>query len=181
MLKINLGSGYKRYEGFVNVDGDKNCYPDYLVNLEKDNLPFEDNSVSEVKAHHILEHIGEGYFHLLQEIYRVCENGAIIDIEVPHPLHETFMNDPTHKRPIMVEGMRLFSKKFNQHEIDTMGKSSTLGLMYDVDFELVDFKFVPDPFYYDLIQRQTEEENMRFFREHVNVCILILIKLVVVK
>ena len=47
-LKINLGSGRKRIDGFLNVDGDINLSPDYLVDLEKDKLPFEDSSVSEI-------------------------------------------------------------------------------------------------------------------------------------
>ena len=33
-LKINLGSGYKRIEGFLNVDDDPLVNPDYIVNLD---------------------------------------------------------------------------------------------------------------------------------------------------
>jgi hypothetical protein len=40
-MKINLGSGFKRIEGFVNVDDDPLVEPDYIVNVEKDKLPFD--------------------------------------------------------------------------------------------------------------------------------------------
>jgi hypothetical protein len=182
-IKINIGGGYKRYDGFLNIDIDPNTKPDNLMNLDDPNLqlPFDNDTVSEVKAYHILEHIGDNYFKVLQELYRVCKRGAIIDIQVPHPFHEVYLNDPTHKRPITVEGMRLFSKKYNQHQIDTHNSCSGLGLRFNVDFELVSWEFVPDPFYDEIVKRNTQEQNIRLFRECVNVCQEIHMKLVVVK
>lgn len=180
-MKINIGSGYKRYPDYINIDSDINCNPDYVVNLELDKLPFENNTVTHIIAHHVLEHIGEGYFHLLQEIYRVSKHGAIIDIRVPHHNHEVFHNDPTHRRPITVEGMRLFSKKVNKYEIETGGTSSTLGLMFDVDFEIVSFDYVYDPFYHNIIKTNTPEQNERLFREAVNTTLETHIVLTVVK
>lgn len=168
----------------MDVDSDPNCKPDYHVNLDDKNLvlPFDDNAVEYVIAHHILEHIGEGYFKLLQELYRVCKSGAIIDVRVPHPCHEVYLNDPTHKRPITVEGMRLFSKKFNELEIQRGGgSSSTLGIMFDVDFELVDYNFVHDGFYDAIKPKLSQEELQRLFREALNVCIEIHMKVQVIK
>lgn len=180
-MKINLGSGYKRIDGFLNVDADKNCNPDYLVNLETDVLPFEDSTVDYVIAQHILEHIGPGFFHLLQELYRVCSDGAIIDITVPHYLHVIYAADPTHKRPITTEGMRLFSKKHNLNEIDRQGSSSTLALMYNVDFEIVDSSYVIDPFYYEMLDSMSDSERVRLGREACNVVLEEKIKLQVIK
>jgi hypothetical protein len=182
-MKINLGGGYKRFSGYFNVDCDTNCKPDYIINLDDINLklPFEDDSITDIKAHHILEHIGAGYFKLLQELYRVCESGAIIDVKVPHPCHEVYLNDPTHKRPITVEGMRLFSKKANKLEIERSGTSSTLGIIYDVDFEIVDFKFVYDSFYDSILPTLPREQFMRLMREALNVCIEIEMRLQVIK
>lgn len=180
-MNINIGAGYTRIPGFVNVDSDHHCEPDFIVDLEKDKLPFEDNSVDRVIAHHILEHIGEGYFHLLQELYRVCKPGALIDIRVPHHFHETFINDPTHRRPITVEGLRLFSQKVNQHEIKTGGRSSTLGIMFGVDFEVVHFDFVYDGFYDEILKTNTRDQNERLLREAVNTVVETHVVLTVVK
>lgn len=182
-MKLNLGSGYKKYPDFLNVDSDTNCNPDFLVNLDDKNLrlPFEDNSVSHIIAHHIFEHIGDGYLKLLQELYRVCKSGALIDIRVPHPFHEVFINDPTHKRPITVEGFRLFSKKSNLYEIERGGTASTLGLMLDVDFEIVSFEYIHDPFYDQAKQTLKYPELERLFREALNTTLEIHIILTVVK
>ena len=60
-MKINLGSGYKRIDGFLNIDDDPLVSPDFLCNIEKEKLPLEDNSVEEIRAHHIFEHIGAGF------------------------------------------------------------------------------------------------------------------------
>ena len=68
-MKINLGGGLKRFDGFVNIDHDPLTNPDFCFNIEKDKFPFEDNSVDEVKAHHILEHLGEGFFHTITSPY----------------------------------------------------------------------------------------------------------------
>lgn len=182
-MKLDLGAGYKYRDGFTRVDADANSKPDILINLDDKELvlPFEDSSVEEVMCSHILEHIGVGFFRLMQEIYRVCENGAIVTVEVPHPRHEIFLNDFTHVRPIMVEGMRLFSKKYNQLEIERKGASSTLGLMYNVDFELVDFNFIHDPFYQNIVPSMTEEMAYRLFREALNTTLEIHMKLMVIK
>ena len=77
--------------------------------------------------------------------------------------------------------MRLFSKKFNQLEIERGGASSTLGIMYDVDFELIDYTFVHDSFYDSIKPKLSQEELQRLFREALNVCIEIHIKVQVVK
>jgi len=120
-MKINLGSGYKRIDGFLNVDDDPLVEPDFLVDIEASKLPFKDNSVEEVRAHHILEHIGAGFIPLMQEIYRVCKHGAILDIVVPHHFHDNFYSDPTHKRPITVGGMFMFCQKTNKEHIEAYG------------------------------------------------------------
>ena len=159
-MKLNLGAGYKRHPDFLNVDFDPRTNPDYCVNLEKDTWPFADNSVSEVKAHHILEHLGDpGYFHFLQELYRVCEDGALVEVIVPHHRHDNFLNDATHRRPITVEGLRLFSKKWNDICIENEDGSSKLGHYFDVDFEMVDFQYTFDATYSHLLEDVDEEKE----------------------
>jgi SAM-dependent methyltransferase len=173
-VKVNLGAGYKRFDGFVNVDDDPLTKPEYLVDLEAGKLPFEDNSVDEMICSHILEHIWN-FIPLMQEIHRVCKHGAIINIVSPYHLHDIQFIDPTHKRFITVEGMRLFSQKFNQECIDTQGSSSGLGLKFNINFEIVAFDFNYDSFYTgylaDYKKRKEEgtttpEEDFAYVRLH---------------
>ena len=192
-MKINIGSGFKRFDGFMNVDDDPGVNPDFLVNLNKDKLPFEDHSIDEVIAHHILEHIGENFIPLMIELYRVCKHGTIIDIRVPHHFHEVYINDPTHVRPITVEGMRLFSKKYMDEHIKSMGSSNGMAYKFNVDFEVVWYDYTYDVFYHEMMKSYNERKEqgktspeedfmyVRLFREANNVAVETLIKLVVIK
>lgn len=169
--KINIGGGLKRYDGFVNLDMDPLCEPDYLCNIGKDPLPFEDNSVTEVYAFHILEHIpGDSFFHLIKELYRVMEDGAIIHVEVPHHRHDEFYGDPTHCRPFTVDTFRLFSKKYNYWHMEHFGSSTGFGLKCDVDFEVIEYEHVFDPLFEPIVnQIQDETQREMYIRSTWNV------------
>ena len=91
MRRINLGSGMFRKEGYINIDKDLSAKPDIVRDIER-GLPFDSDSVDEVRACHILEHVSDFIF-VLKEIYRVCKNGATVFIEVPIGISD----DPTHK------------------------------------------------------------------------------------
>ena len=115
------------------------------------------------------------------------------DIIVAHHFHEMFISDPTHKRPITVDGMMLFSKKFNREHIAKHGSSSGMGLKFNVDFEITWYDYDYDIFYESMIAdykyrretgKTTKEEDFlvtRLMREANNVAIHTKIKLKVVK
>lgn len=164
-MKLNIGGGYKKFDGYLNVDYDKHCNPDIVCNIEVDPLPIDDSTVTHVIAHHILEHLGDpGFFNFLKDLYRVCEDGAIIDIIVPHHRHDNFLNDPTHKRPITIEGLRMFSKKYNEYCISIEDGCSKLGMFFDVDFEIEKFEYYFASEYSTLLDDPTEE-NQAIIRE----------------
>lgn len=192
-MKINLGSGYKKYDDFINIDDDPLVKPDICLDINSAKLPFEDNSVDEIKAHHILEHIGEPFIPLMKELYRVCKHGALLDIEAPHHQHEVFYGDPTHRRPITVMAMDLFSKKANLKHIASLNSSSGMGLKYDIDFEIVHYEYEYDEFYKDMIANfytrrsrgevDSDEDFMitRLLREATNVALNVKIIMMAVK
>jgi ubiquinone/menaquinone biosynthesis C-methylase UbiE len=99
-MKLNLGCGTEYKSGWVNVDmGNVHC--DVKHNIEKFPWPFEDSSVNEILMKHIFEHISKtNFIDVMKEIYRVCENGAIINIESPYAGSDNFWTDPTHKFPM---------------------------------------------------------------------------------
>jgi hypothetical protein len=166
MQKLNVGSGYKRYPGFINIDGDHHCSPDIHMNITTDIIPLADNSVDEVVLEHILEHLPtDGFFHLMKELYRVCCSGAILHITVPNPRHDIFLADFEHCRPIIAEGLRLLSKNYNQYHIDNNGSSSGYGIRYNIDFELIHQDYDVDPFYDEFVKNATPEEIMIKDRE----------------
>lgn len=144
-MKLNMGCGYNKYPGYVNVDVSSVCEPDLVCDLESLPWPWEDDSADEVIFNHALEHIGQDprvFLGMMKELYRVCKHEARIDINVPHPRHDNFINDPTHVRIITPGLLRLFDKQVND-ELKRMGGSNTPYAHYlCVDFVLESAKFV---------------------------------------
>lgn len=134
-MKLNIGAGSTNYDGYVNCDYSDVFKPHFQFNIENDKWPFEDNSVDTVIANHVLEHLGEGFFHCIKELYRVCKNDAIINIQVPHYLSENMYHDPTHRRPITPRTFMLMDKEYNRYDD---GAASKLGLQFNVDFVIID-------------------------------------------
>ena len=146
-LRLNIGCGFKRLDGYVNVDAWAGCEPDLQFAADTDVWPFPDGSVAAVVFEHSMEHMGEtagAFRHLIQELYRVCADGARVEVMVPHWRHDSFSNDPTHVRVITPMTLRMLDRERN-HQSRLAGDSeSKLGLMWNVDFELVEGVFVRD-------------------------------------
>jgi len=143
-LRLNLGCGMNRLDGYVNVD--REGEPDLRHDLEVFPWPWPDDSVSEVLLKHVLEHLGRDpsvYLEIMKELYRVCHDGATIWIAVPHHRNDNFFNDPTHVRAVTSEGMGLFSQRLNRQWLAQGRSSSPLGIYLGIDFELSDVKLKP--------------------------------------
>jgi predicted SAM-dependent methyltransferase len=146
MNKLNLGCGYRKLNGFINVDSDPECLPDKCFDLTSANWPIKDNSIELVMAQHILEHL-EGtqpYLTFWKELYRVCKNGATIQIEVPYWKHENFFHDPTHVRAVTAVGIDMFNQERNQQMLKNNGMETKLGFMCKIDFELQGAQYLTD-------------------------------------
>jgi predicted SAM-dependent methyltransferase len=81
---VNIGCGYKPFEGFKNVDNLKLEGIEY-PNIDARNLHcFDDNSVDYIYACHVLEHLPRNEtFKTLLEWNRVLKLGGLIRISVP--------------------------------------------------------------------------------------------------
>ena len=119
-MKLNLGCGTDKKEGYVNVDISPEVKPDKIHDLNKE-LPFKNNSVNEILANHILEMI-EDIPKALRDFWRVCLGGAIIHIKVPHFSCSDTWTDLTHKHGVGYFSLDYFSvdenplKKYYSHE-----------------------------------------------------------------
>lgn len=138
-MKLNMGCGHNRRDGFVNVDSAPACAPDVVWDLEQTPWPWPDNSADEVEFIHSLEHLGgdpKVFMALMTELYRVCAPGASVRIHVPHPRHDSFLNDPTHVRAVTPEVLSLFDRALNDHWRATGASNSPLAHYTGVDFVL---------------------------------------------
>ncbi len=155
-LRLNLGCGSKLLPGYLNVD--KVGTPELNFDLETFPWPWDDNSVGEIQLIHVLEHLGQQtdiYLKIIQEMYRVCADGATVHIIVPHHRHDNFFADPTHVRPITPQGLTMFSRRANE-QWHAKGCSNTpLALYLGVDFELIKTNLVPSQLWRDRYPNQT--------------------------
>ena len=155
-MKLNLGCGKDYIDGWVNVDlyDDSTC--DIKHDLEVFPWPWEDNSVSEIRIIHTLEHLGADwkvYIKILQEMYRVCEDDAHIQVDVPSPWHWNYISDPTHVRPVTPDGLNLFSKEHCQKCIDEGMSETPFAMIYDVDLRPHDVEWKFDQLWQGKIDR----------------------------
>ncbi|MDP2751494.1 MAG: tetratricopeptide repeat protein [Rhodocyclaceae bacterium] len=138
-IRLNLGCGAKKREGWVNVDAAPSCQPDVVCDLEKTPWPWADDAVEAVELIHVLEHLGQSpsvFLSIMKELWRVCCDGASVHIVVPHPRSDFFLGDPTHVRPIVGSTLDMFSQKRND-EWERIGASNTpLAKYLCVDFEM---------------------------------------------
>lgn len=138
-MKLNLGCGFNKVEGFVNVDCEPLCKPDVLHDLEKTPWPFEDNQFDFILATHCLEHLGEtraAWFAIVGEMYRILKPGGEVHVLVPHPRHDNFLHDPTHVRVVTPVGLAMFDQLRNIRDFESGGQETKLGLFSGIDFEV---------------------------------------------
>jgi hypothetical protein len=94
-VKLNIGCGGTKLEGYVNIDVRGEVTPDVKANALK--IPYGDCSVDEILAAHILEHIPHGISidhpenvarpnvkDALKEWFRVLKYGGRLEIRVPN-------------------------------------------------------------------------------------------------
>lgn len=99
-MKIDIGCGTRKQEGFVGVDAIAFPGVDHVCRVGVDPLPFPDESVDEVYSSHFLEHLTqEERIVFFNELYRVMKPGAQARIITPHWASNRAYGDPTHKWP----------------------------------------------------------------------------------
>jgi hypothetical protein len=185
-MKLNLGCGTRKFPGWLNVDSNAACEPDQVVDLEKIPWPWPSDYADEVLLSHVLEHLGSTpsrYLEIIQELYRVCCNGAKITIMVPHPRHDFFLNDPTHVRPITVDSLALFSQKENRNTTGGGFGNTPLGIYTGVDLEIVHFTQILDETWRPRFARGevSESEINQAARQYMNVFVETRVELKAIK
>lgn len=114
-LKLHLGCGQNKIKGWINCDVSSEIDPDKIIDLEK-KLPFERDSIEEVLAEHVLEHI-TNFIPLMHELHRICKDKSQIKIKVPFYSSWGQFNDPTHVRFFTPFTFNYFQKGTYSHEV----------------------------------------------------------------
>lgn len=107
MIKLNLGCGDVKEEGFIGIDQFPSPATDIIRDLEK-GLPFCDNSAIEIKVDSVLEHIKDLQF-FMNECWRVLRSDGIMKGIVPHADSNGAKRDPTHVRQFVSDTFDYFT------------------------------------------------------------------------
>lgn len=110
MRRLDLGCGSNKPEGCVGLD--KYPYPcvDIVRDIDRHGLPFDSDSVDEVRASHFLEHCYNLVF-VMNEIYRVLKRGGRLTIIVPIVEQGTgAFRDPSHVRYFNKDSFHYFTE-----------------------------------------------------------------------
>jgi hypothetical protein len=104
MVKLDLGCGGKKKEGFIGVDQYAMEGVDVVLNIGVDPWPWEDGTVEEIHASHFLEHLtAQQRVHFMNEAFRVMKEGAKATIITPHWASNRAYGDFTHQWPPVAE------------------------------------------------------------------------------
>ena len=115
-MKINFGCGNDKRKGYINVDMSKQVKPDVVWDLEKTPLPFKDNSVTEILAFHVVEHV-RNFIPLIHDFWRISKNKSIIKVKTPFYSAWGQFNDPTHVRFFSPMTFNYFNKGNYSHQV----------------------------------------------------------------
>jgi SAM-dependent methyltransferase len=157
-MKLDVGCGLEVKDGFVGLDKVKyNSGVKYVVDLEKEKLPFKDNSVDEIWCCHVLEHLINP-LDVIKEFHRVLKCGGKVVIQVPHfssrnakvPCHKNFWNLDSDR---IISGYQESGLKWGSIEkVFRFGKSRSFWFVHSFIFDWVIKRF---PVFY--------ESNLYFF------------------
>ena len=95
MIKLDLGCGASKREGYIGVDSLELPGVDIVHDLTTFPYPFSENEVDEIIMDNVLEHLPQP-LKVVEEIYRVCKNNAGVTIAVPYFRSYYATIDPTH-------------------------------------------------------------------------------------
>lgn len=111
-MKLHLGCGRTRLDGYTNVD----CVhidgvTDVVCDLDGPDLAnaLEPDSVSESIGFHVLEHLTLP-LEFMQALWTVTEPGGTAKFEVPYGSSDDAWEDPTHRRPYFLNSWIYFSQ-----------------------------------------------------------------------
>lgn len=128
-IKLDVGAGYHKEPGFISLDRAEKCEPDILCDLDIDGIPLPDSCVSEMRAIAVLEHCSN-VIATINEMWRVCENGAKIQMVVPHSANDKAWVDPTHKSFFSERSPSYWDKRSGHYTTPNAGSDYGVKAMF---------------------------------------------------
>ena len=134
MRTLHLGCGRKKHPNTIGVDINPSSDADVLCDLDSFPYPFRSDAFDRVVCEHVLEHL-ENVVGVVEEIHRICVDGAQVIVEVPHFSSVYYYSDPTHRHPFSTRSFDYF----------VTGTPVTEFSYSTAEFQIVRVEFPPPP------------------------------------
>lgn len=96
-MKLDLGCGVSKKEGYVGLDKRPLPGVDIVHDLEVFPYPIEAGVVEEVRGHHVIEHIKPWLMiDFMDELWRILQPGGLLTLDMPYAGTSSYWQDPTH-------------------------------------------------------------------------------------
>lgn len=96
MRILDVGCGINKFPGAIGIDRLANTRADIVADLDQFPFPVRDSSFDEVRAIHVIEHVGD-VIRTMEEFHRLLRHGGRVVIETPHYTDFSSFCDPTHR------------------------------------------------------------------------------------
>lgn len=184
MVKVDLGCGKAKPEGFIGVDRYPMPGVDIVADLDAP-LPIASDSVDLLYASHSLEHVRD-LMATMREVYRVCKHGAQVCIVAPYYEQKLNLANPYHVWAFNEHTPRFWTdypytpvepEEYRHPQGHTWGLSRTDNSNPGLDLRLVDMECFYFPQYLGLPAQRLRELR----HTQTDVCDQILYHLIVWK
>lgn len=134
-MKLDIGCGASKKVGYLGVDKLSLPGVDIVHDLNKFPYPFDDGSVDEIWMDQVLEHLNEP-LKVVEELYRICKDGALVTVGVPYFRSFYSAIDPTHRNFFSTYWFDYFdpTNPFNKRYQYSEAKFKVVGIKFDREF-----------------------------------------------
>jgi hypothetical protein len=139
--------------------------PDIKTDLNQLPWPFENDEFQHIVAKDILDQLGSSTVEIkdiIKEMYRVSENGAVWEVQVPHHRSDLALANPTPCGPITPGMFELFNRKNIFDSLKHSNNKTPVGYELDIDLDVCEVKHIFNERWLEMIRnREINEDQLQ--------------------
>jgi ubiquinone/menaquinone biosynthesis C-methylase UbiE len=103
---LDIGCGDNKIPGAIGLDK-RACKGVNVISDFEEGLPFKTGSIETVFLRHVIEHV-DNLIDFMEDLYRVCQKDAKVNVEAPYYSSRGAFRDPTHRHFISEDTFQYF-------------------------------------------------------------------------